>query len=212
MEKQSDTPSTANSQTFKPIKKRQHVNRNPMANYQLETIDVKEFNMIITLPPGEDILEWYAYNVFDFHRQVSMLFSTISEFCTSENCPRMTAGSGFKYLWSDGVPTPVEMAAPAYISKLLDLIEHQLDDEAIFPSTPEKPFPSNFMTIIRNIMKRLFRVYAHFYYHHIEHFQVLQIEKYLNTSFRHFILFNKKYSLIAPAQLEPLRDLISTIE
>ena len=211
MEKPAESSSTSNTQTFKGVKKRPHnAPRGSPTRYALNTLDNTDFDLIITLPPGEDLLEWYAYNVFDFHRQVSMFFSTISEFCTSDTCPMMTAGSGFKYLWSDGVAVPIDLPAPAYISKLLDLIERQLDDEAIFPSTPGKPFPQNFLVVVKNIMKRLFRVYAHFYYHHIEHFKVLKIEKFLNTSFRHFILFNQKYSLIQQSQLEPLRDLIQS--
>ena len=47
-------------------------------------------------------------------------------------------------------------------------VQTLLDDERIFPTEIGKPFPSDFMEHIRNIFKRLFRVYAHIYYCHFE--------------------------------------------
>ena len=43
-----------------------------------------------------------------------------------------------------------------------------LDDERIFPTEIVTPFPPDFLDYIRNIFKRLFRVYAHIYYCHFE--------------------------------------------
>ena len=60
-------------------------------------------------------------------------------------------------------------------------------------------------------MKRLFRIYAHFYYHHYENFRSLGMAKWLNTSFHHFILFTKEFNLIDADQLEPLSELIDKI-
>ena len=47
-------------------------------------------------------------------------------------------------------------------------VQQQLDDEAIFPSELGVPFPKDFETRLKNIYKRLFRVYAHMYHSHIE--------------------------------------------
>ena len=202
-----------NTQTFRDpgLRAHQHQPHGPtVRNYQFETLD-KNIEAIISLPEGEDKIEWFAYNVFDFHRQVTMLFSAITEYCTTKTCPVMTAGSGYKYLWSEQGSKPCEVSAPEYISRLLKWIQNLLDDENIFPSTPGVLFKSNIESVIRTIMKRLFRVYAHFYYHHLHHFKMLQIEIYLNTSFKHFILFNKRYKLIDPASLDPLRDLVNFI-
>jgi len=73
----------------------------------------------VRLPPGEDINEWLAVNsnilpfrlqfspnsvvplklaclfcfaAVDFFNQVNMLYGTLTEFCTPESCPTMTAG------------------------------------------------------------------------------------------------------------------------
>ena len=51
------------------------------------------------------------------------------------------------------------------------------------------PFPKNFLTIAKTILKRLFRVYAHIYHAHFRDVVRLTEEAHLNTSFKHFIYF-----------------------
>ncbi|KAL6533652.1 hypothetical protein OROHE_013485 [Orobanche hederae] len=46
----------------------------------------------VRLPPGEDINEWLAVNTVDFFNQVNLLYGTLTEFCTPESCPTMSAG------------------------------------------------------------------------------------------------------------------------
>lgn len=55
------------------------------------------------------------------------------------------------------------------MDKLSEWIESQLDDRNIFPVAPTDPFPPNFNEVVRNIFKRLFRVYGHIYHHHFKH-------------------------------------------
>ena len=43
--------------------------------------------------------------------------------------------------------------------------------------------------MVKVILKRLFRVYAHIYYQHFSEVRDLQEEAHLNTSFKHFIYF-----------------------
>jgi hypothetical protein len=47
----------------------------------------------VRLPPGEDIKEWLAVNTVDFYNAISVLYSTLAEFCTESNCEVMSAGS-----------------------------------------------------------------------------------------------------------------------
>jgi MOB kinase activator 1 len=178
----------------------------------METIDVGDLRETVKLPEGEDIREWMAKNVSDFHHQLSMLYGTITEFCTQKSCPLMTAGAGYKYLWSDDATSkPVSVSAPEYINLLLRWVDVQLENQAIFPSVAGIPFPDDFTDIVRNIMKRLFRIYAHCYYHHLENFHSLGTSAHLNTSFKHFMFFVKEFDLIDPDQLDPLRDMIDDI-
>lgn len=55
----------------------------------------------VVLPKGEDLSEWLAVNTVDFFNEISLLYGTISEFCTVETCPIMSAGPNYEYLWAE---------------------------------------------------------------------------------------------------------------
>lgn len=65
-----------------------------------------------------------------------MLYGTITEFCTEESCPIMSAGPKYEYHWADGhtVKKPIKCSAPKYIDYLMTWVQDQLDDETLFPS------------------------------------------------------------------------------
>lgn len=65
-----------------------------------------------------------------------MLYGTITEMCTEESCPVMSAGPKYEYHWADGqtVKKPIKCSAPKYIDYLMTWVQDQLDDEALFPS------------------------------------------------------------------------------
>ena len=51
----------------------------------------------VKLPAGEDLNEWLAVNTVDMYNAISVLHSTLEEFCTPSNCPSMTAGARVNY-------------------------------------------------------------------------------------------------------------------
>lgn len=65
-----------------------------------------------------------------------MLYGTITEFCTEDSCPIMSAGPKYEYHWADGhtVKKPIKCSAPKYIDYLMTWVQDQLDDETLFPS------------------------------------------------------------------------------
>lgn len=65
----------------------------------------------------------------------------------------------------------------------------QLKNKPSVSFSPGVPFPKNFMSVAKTILKRLFRVYAHIYHQHFDPVIQLQEEAHLNTSFKHFIFF-----------------------
>ena len=123
----------------------------------------------------------------------------------------MSAGPKYEYHWADGqtVKKPIKCSAPKYIDYLMTWVQDQLDDENLFPSKIGMhdinhnafkyildwtcfigvPFPRNFLSIAKTILKRLFRVYAHIYHQHFPEVVQLGEEAHLNTSFKHFIYF-----------------------
>jgi hypothetical protein len=72
----------------------------------------------------------------------------------------MNAGARFEYLWADGVKVkePQKLSAPDYIDALMTWVEEQLNDQSIFPLDVGQSFPKNYLAIVKNIYKRLFRV------------------------------------------------------
>lgn len=65
--------------------------------------------------------------------------------------------------------------------------------------------------MVKNIYRRLFRVYAHLYYSHFEKVVNIGAEAHLNTCFKHFILFVIEFDLVDRRELEPLKDLIERL-
>ncbi|XP_074051255.1 MOB kinase activator 1A isoform X1 [Macrotis lagotis] len=206
--------SSRSSKTFKPKK------NIPEGSHQYEllkhaeaTLGSGNLRQAVMLPEGEDLNEWIAVNTVDFFNQINMLYGTITEFCTEASCPVMSAGPRYEYHWADGtnIKKPVKCSAPKYIDYLMTWVQDQLDDETLFPSKIGVPFPKNFMSVAKTILKRLFRVYAHIYYQHFDAVMQLQEEAHLNTSFKHFIFFVQEFNLIDRRELAPLQELIEKL-
>ncbi|XP_071702699.1 MOB kinase activator-like 1A [Rutidosis leptorrhynchoides] len=205
---------SGNQRTFRPKKSAPSGSKGAQLRQHIDaTLGSGNLREAVRLPPGEDINEWLAVNTVDFFNQVNLLYGTLTEFCTPEICPTMTAGPKYEYRWADGVQIkkPIEVSAPKYVEFLMDWIESQLDDESIFPQRLGAPFPANFRDVVKTIFKRLFRVYAHIYHTHFQKIVSLKEEAHLNTCFKHFILFTCEFSLIDKKELAPLHELIESI-
>lgn len=81
--------------------------------YAEATLGSGNLRLAVILPEGEDLSEWLAVNsqsdclavaatasiaetrghaAVDFFNQINMLYGTITEFCSKEECPVMSAG------------------------------------------------------------------------------------------------------------------------
>jgi MOB kinase activator 1 len=229
------------AKTFRP--KRNHrvgTKRYELHKYAQATLGTGNLHDAVTLPEGEDEREWLAVNTVDFFNEINLLYGVIAEFCTESDCPVMCAGPKFEYMWADGhtIKKPITVSAPRYVDFLMQWVQAQLDDEAIFPTeigtdadlstqsqppsflclTPHVrvrvgvPFPQDFVDRVQNIFKRLFRVYAHIYYCHFERMAALGAEPHLNTCFKHYMYFVYEFNLIPNKQeLAPLQELIDKL-
>ncbi|OON17066.1 Mob1/phocein family protein, partial [Opisthorchis viverrini] len=202
------------SKTFKP---RKHIpdddRQHEILQDAVATLDSGDLRLAVRLPEGEDLHEWIAFNTVEFFNQINMLYGTLLEFCTEESCPVMSAGPKYEYHWADGqlVKKPVKCSAPHYVNCLMVWIQRQLENEAIFPSKIGAPFPRDFISVVKVILKRLFRVYAHVYHAHFADVRELQEEAHLNTSFKHFIFFVLEFDLVQKRELVPLQQLIDIL-
>ena len=85
--------SKSGEKTFKPKKHVEGSKQAELKKYAEATLGSGNLRMAVKLPEGEDLNEWVAVNTVDFVNQVNMLFATVTEFCTKEECPVMSAGA-----------------------------------------------------------------------------------------------------------------------
>jgi len=203
----------SNKNTFRPKKSfTKGTKRYELHKHAKTTLGGGNLKAAVTIPPNEDPNDWLAVNTVDFFNQINLLYGSITEFCTTQECPVMCASPKYEYLWSDGdKKKPIKVSAPEYIDRLMTWIQGILDDENIFPSRVDVPFPKDFKEIVKNIFKRLFRVYAHIYYSHFAKIQALGEEAHLNTCFKHFYFFIDEFGLVDKREMIPLKDLIETL-
>jgi MOB kinase activator 1 len=163
----------------------------------------------VKLPPGEDLNDWLASGISQFYNELSSLYAPISQLCTAGGCPEMTAGAGFKYYWQDNrkFKKPTMLPAPQYITNVFLWAEKLLQNEKVFPGDEGQDYPANFKDVVSNIFKRLFRIYAHCFHHHLADFRRLGLEGTLNSRFRNFALFSKEFQLIPDQELAALREI-----
>lgn len=186
-----------------------------LRQYAEATLGSGSLRQAVVLPEGEDVNEWVAVHVVDFYNQLNMLYGTITEFCSPKTCPRMIATEEYEYLWQDSnsaqFKKPTKMSAPEYVEQLMNWVQGFIDDETIFPTQSGVPFSKYSPHVFRNILKRLFRVYAHIYCHHFDQITELGLQPHLNTSLKHFVLFCNQFSLVDQKEFAPLQELITIL-
>ncbi|XP_018338955.1 PREDICTED: MOB kinase activator-like 3 isoform X2 [Trachymyrmex septentrionalis] len=158
--------------TFRPKKKFAHGTLRYSLHKQAQASLNSGINLrsVVKLPPGEDMNDWIAVHVVDFFNRINLIYGTVSEYCDSASCPTMSGGVRFEYLWADGekYKKPAALPAPQYVALLMDWIEAQINNEAVFPVSTDVPFPKTFVPLCRKILTRLFRVFVHVYIHHFD--------------------------------------------
>jgi len=201
------------NKTFKPEKKmkggKQEKLHKTIKATMKATLGGGDLRKTVQLPEGEDLNEWIAVNTVHFYNAANMIYGTCAEFCTDETCKTMSAGRN-EYLWKDDqkYKKPTRVTAPVYIDLLLNWVNEQISNPELFPVDENAKFPSNFMAKVKDIYKRLFRLYAHLYYSHFEKISNIGAKAHLNTCFKHFVFFILEFKLMDDKGLAPLKNFI----
>jgi len=164
----------------------------------------------VSLPKGYEKNDWISEHVEIFLDQAKKVFNMVTELCTETSCPEMVAGPNFTYLWADGVTVtkPISLPAKDYINSLFSWIQSQLQNDKLFPAKVSKSgYPKKFLPAVKNVYKRLFRVYAHIYRSHME--QISNQDDFL-TSLKWFYYFISAFELVDTKEMEPLATLLHT--
>lgn len=194
-----------------------------------------DLKQLVKLPPKADRDEWIALLTIHFLRTCESIYSSYRPLCDptrNHQCATMSAGDT-EYLWRDAVdyPRPSSVPAATYIGLALKEAQQTVDDPKIFPVDAADPFPPNFIAKVKEIFKRLFRLFAHLYYAHYKEIKALAsspeagvslgissgaalkqgADRHLNSCFKHFILFAIEFQLIDSDTLSPLQSFINAI-
>jgi len=201
------------NKTYKPAKQlpkgRANLHKTIQATMKA-TLGGGELRQAVKLPEGEELNEWIAVNTVHFYNAANMIYGTCAEFCTEKECPTMSAGRN-EYLWKDGVnyKKPTRVPAPTYIDLLLNWVSDQISDPNLFPVDEDAKFPRNFMSQVKQIYKRLFRLYAHIYWQHFAKMKAIGANAHLNTCFKHFVFFILEFGLVSKQAMAPLEKFIA---
>jgi len=135
--------------------------------------------------------EWLAANVVDFFNEISLLYGLCAEDAQQYNKPGDGFPPGFEYRWADGVKItkPMRCSSPEYVDYVMTWVEDQINNEEIFPVQESAPFPSDFVEYVKNIFKRLFRVFAIIYHVHFPAIEKVDAAGHLNTVFKVCLYF-----------------------
>jgi len=166
----------------------------------------------IRLPPNASREDWIAVNTTQQHQLCGLIWRFCSKYCTEISCPKMTAGK-CTYLWRDGVKykKAVEVSAPAYVEKLLEWVKDQLQNKAIFPTSDGATYPVKYDDKVKDIWKRLFRLYAHMYRLHFSQIQTEGLSTHVNVCFKYFILFGLEFKLVETKDMGPMKSYMNKI-
>lgn len=194
--------------TFKPMKVHKNSKYSNMSATTKATLGSGNLRQAVALPAGETRNEWFACNVLDFFNEVSLIYGLCVE--DTERFTKKGEGfpPGFEYRWADGVKvkSPMRCSSPQYVDYVMTWVDGLLNDESVFPiDATDGGFPANFeKKIVRNIFKRLFRVFAIIYSVHMECLKEIEATAHLNTSFKHFMYFTMEYSLVDQREMKAI--------
>ncbi|KAJ6585282.1 Mob1/phocein [Mycena capillaripes] len=153
------------------------------------------FKTIVMQPKYVDVNEWVAVNMFDFYTNLNEFYGVLTECCTQQSCPTMSAGPTLNYTWMQD-RKKVALSAPTYIDSVMSTIQNLLDDENVFPTKSSQGFDENtFPTTIKQVYIQLLRVFAHLYHAHYPQILHLRSEPHFNSMFAHFLAFGTQYHL-----------------
>ncbi|XP_075921506.1 MOB kinase activator 2-like isoform X1 [Petromyzon marinus] len=179
-------------------------------DYVRACITESELRPLITLPPSIELNEWLATHVTTFFGHVNLQYSAISEFCTAETCPLMTA-CNVQYFWQDERGKKVKCTGPQYVDYVMSCIQTTITDESVFPTKYGRDFPNSFEAVVRKFFRLLYHVIAHIYWCHFRETVCLDLHGHLNSVFSHFVCFAREFNLLEPKEAAGLDDLVEAL-
>eukprot|EP00924_Labyrinthula_sp_SR-Ha-C_P006786 snap_masked-scaffold_8-processed-gene-0.7-mRNA-1 protein AED:0.12 eAED:0.24 QI:0/-1/0/1/-1/1/1/0/296 len=160
--------------------------------------------------------EWLAANTVDFYNEVSLLYGLVEEFHQQSSDPATHARlveeyngyanfpaffngfpQGFEYRLRGGNGKVSSPHGADYVHHSMIWLEDQIDNTKIFPEEEDDPFPPKFIDkYVKEMFKRMFRIFAIIYAVCWPFVVSNQAEAHVNTCFKHFYFFLKRFDLL----------------
>lgn len=185
------------------------------------------FLKFVARPPYVDELEWLMVHTFDFFHLTNLFYSSVVEFC-QKDCIRRPLCCGPDQVYS-ALPIPASAAgsdpqsvssassgsACQQIDTMLAWIQHQIDQEKLFPVRSEEPISTkDTINTTRLIFLCLYRILSHIYFCHYNSVLALGEGAHLNTLFSHFMAFAliQQPPLLEKKEWQPMRTFLVAIK
>eukprot|EP00744_Colponema_vietnamica_P012777 GILI01017926.1.p1 GENE.GILI01017926.1~~GILI01017926.1.p1 ORF type:complete len:242 (+),score=63.71 GILI01017926.1:192-917(+) len=157
---------------------------------QLIRDDPANVRRLVEVPEGKDSASWQFEHIRQMTLELNQLLVCLSEACTPSLCPKMKATDEWLYLCA-AHKTTQDCCAIDYMLHTIDNATALLNNTKYFPSRLNVPQAS--IKHFQSIVRRLYRIFAHAYFHHRSIFDSFEASTHLCERFSLFCL---KFDLI----------------
>ncbi|KAK5574896.1 hypothetical protein RB653_010150 [Dictyostelium firmibasis] len=150
-------------------------------------INETDIDSVLTMPQGHDLNVWQYEQIRQFTLELNHFIVLFKDICNSNTCPQMKATDDWLFLCASHKQTQ-ECSAIDYIVHTLDSTSSLLNSDKHFPKRIEILASST--KHFQSICRRLYRIFAHAFYHHREVYNEYESKTLLHKRFVKFCLKN----------------------
>merc|ERR1712137_4868 len=161
---------------------------------QVITKDKSDIQTLLELPKNQDEAVWKYEHLRQFTMELGNLVVMLDGVCTAITCPLMKCTDEWEYFCAAHEP-PQQCCAIDYFIHTLKQTADTLNDTKLFYSRVS--IPKGSVKHFQSISRRLYRLFAHCFFHHREVFDAFEEEHLLCERFTRFI---SKYRLVPKKQ------------
>jgi len=156
--------------------------------------DKSDMQTLLELPKNQDEAVWKYEHMRQFTMELGNLIALLDGVCTALTCPLMKCTDEWEYFCAAHDP-PQQCCAIDYFIHTLKQTADTLNDTKLFHSRVS--IPKGSAKHFQSMARRLYRLFAHCFYHHRDIFDVYEEEHHLCERFSKFIC---KYRLVPKKQ------------
>ncbi|CAG8495912.1 17294_t:CDS:2 [Acaulospora colombiana] len=152
--------------------------------------DKENLDLLVELPPDQDPETWQYEHLRQLCLELNYLIVQLETECNRQSCPEMKADE-WMYLCA-AHQTPMNCCAIDYMVHALDGATSVLNSHKHFPS--RITISDTSVKHYQSIARRLYRIFAHAWFHHREIFESFENETFL---YGRFLKLCDRYGLVA---------------